>query len=292
MIYIIVPVYKRFSTSLKFFKSLKSNSNYKVIIVDDGCEYVYEEFVNTMPSYHYVRGSGNLFWGGAVNLGLAFVKCNFDLNQSDFIILANDDVVLRHDTLDNLIKSCDLGFDIIHPLVVNNSGICVSSGSKLVSTLLFITKHPFRNMHFNDVRRNEYVKIDILTGRFLMVRAGIFQTYGGIRTEYFQHYGGDADLGIRLRNRINCYIDTSSIVELDVTTTGLNAGTPISFSKFVKSLFSIRSSNNLRVRFLLSVLNFNLLIVSINAIALVPNVVIANLYYLVRSKLHKLFNKR
>jgi hypothetical protein len=225
-----------------------------------------------------------LFWGGAINLGITHVKTKYSLNEDDFIILANDDVVLREESFESLIQSSKMGYDIIHPLVVNSNGFCVSSGSKIVSELLFITKHPFRNMHINDVTNNKYVKIDILTGRFLMVRANVFLTFGGIRTEYFQHYGGDSDLGLRLRNIIDAYLDTNSIVELDTSTTGDNVGTDFTFKKFMKSLFSIRSSNNLRVRVLLNVLNFNIVVASINLILLLPTVLCVNIYYFINNK--------
>lgn len=284
MIFIIVPVYKRFNTSIKFFNSLKASENYKVIVVDDGCEDDYKEFADSRSNYEYLLGSGSLYWGGAINLGITYVKAKYDLNQNDFIILANDDVVLREESLDALIESSKLGYDIIHPLVINSNGFCVSSGSKVVSELLFITKHPFRNIHITKVDKDQYVKIDILTGRFLMVRANVFLNFGGIRTEYFQHYGGDSDLGLRLRNIIDCYLDTNSVVELDTTTTGDNVGTDITFMKFIKSLFSIRSSNNLRVRVLLNVLNFNIFIAFVNVILLLPTISFQNLYYFIKNR--------
>jgi N-acetylglucosaminyl-diphospho-decaprenol L-rhamnosyltransferase len=279
MIYIIVPVYKRFNTSIKFFNSLQASENYKVIVVDDGSEEDYKSFTESKSNYEYVLGSGSLFWGGAINLGLTYVKTNYNLNYNDFVILANDDVVLREGSFDSLIQSSRLGYDILHPLVINSDGFCVSSGSKLKSELFFITKHPFRNIHINEVANNQYVNVDILTGRFLMVRAKVFLNFGGIRTEYFQHYGGDSDLGLRLRKIIDAYIDTSSVVELDTTTTGDNVGTEFTFIKFLKSLFSIRSSNNLRVRVLLNILNFNVIIATINSILLIPTVSFVNVYY-------------
>jgi hypothetical protein len=284
MIYIIVPVYKRFNISIKFFNSLKPSDNYKVIIVDDGCEEIYKEFADKRYNYEYVLGSGSLYWGGAINLGITFVKTKYNLNQNDFIILANDDIILREESLESLIESSKLGYDIIHPIVINSKGFCVSSGSKVVSELLFITKHPFRNIHISKVVKNQYVKIDILTGRFLMVRANVFLKFGGIRTEYFQHYGGDSDLGLRLRNIIDCYLDTNCIIELDTTTTGNNAGTTITFTKFINSLFSIRSSNNLRVRVLLNALNFNIFIATINVLFLLPTISFQNFYYFVKNK--------
>jgi N-acetylglucosaminyl-diphospho-decaprenol L-rhamnosyltransferase len=284
MIYIIVPVFKRFEISIRFFNSLKTSSNYKVIIIDDGCEDSYKSFAFNRSNYEYVLGSGSLFWGGAINLGISFIKSNYILTSDDFIVLANDDIILRENSLDMLIESGKIGYDIIHPLVINSEGVCVSSGSKLISKYLFITKHPFRGSHISKIPKNEFFKIDILTGRFLMVRANVFLNFGGIRTEYFQHYGGDSDLGLRLRNKIDCYINSNSIIELDTTTTGNNAGTDITFMKFVNSLFSIRSSNNLRVRVLLNILNFNIFVSLINLVLLLPTVTSINLYYFFKKK--------
>ena len=107
MIHVVIPVHNR----LKFTKScVKSIINQKkcekinIIIVDDGSKdgtstYIKKKF----PKITILNGSGSLYWGGAINLGIEHVKKNS--NKNDWLLIVNNDVVLSSNAISELIKS-------------------------------------------------------------------------------------------------------------------------------------------------------------------------------------------
>ena len=106
MINVIIPVHNRLKLTIKCINSLKEQynfSNLKIIVVDDAStdntfQYLKENFKNII----ILKGSGSLFWGGAVNYGIEYVLKNSETN--DWILLVNNDVELSVDTIEKLIE--------------------------------------------------------------------------------------------------------------------------------------------------------------------------------------------
>jgi GT2 family glycosyltransferase len=252
MLYIIVPVYNRISSTIRFLTSLSAQSYkmYKVIIVDDGSTDNTEEYLKIhYPEIEIIKGNGELFWGGGINAGLQYIKQI--ICDDDIIAFANNDIEFDKYTIVNIIKNFeDDNNAVYHPVTINKKKFCESSGAKLLNWMFFVTRHPFRKKKYDEIKDSIPEIIDFATARFLLFSANLLKLIDRIDTDNFPHYGGDNDLSMRLNKlNIHTYIIPSSVCILDMTTTGDNPKAINSLSSFIRSLSSIKSTNNLKVRF-------------------------------------------
>ena len=250
MLYIIVPVHNRKDTTLKFIQSLQEQSfkDYRLIVVDDGStdgtkSIIYGKYPETV----ILDGNGSLFWGGGINLGLEYVERL--VNESDYIAFANNDILFESDTIMNIMYYAQKEKAVFHSLVIKADNQIISSGAKLINWPLFITKHPLRGKSLNEISADK-ILVDLMTARFVIFSSLVLDSYNRIDTNNFPHYIGDNDFSMSLSKKgIPTYIITSSHCLVDINTTGENPQKLKSFKAIWKSLYSIRSTNNLKYRY-------------------------------------------
>ena len=101
IISIIIPVYNRLEVTIDGLQkltaslkehnlSIKSHFNYEIIVVDDGStDGTSKWIIENYPSINILKGDGNLWWSGAINLG---VKYSIETLDSEHVILWNNDI--------------------------------------------------------------------------------------------------------------------------------------------------------------------------------------------------------
>ena len=288
MLYIILPVHNRLNQTLMFLDSLykQSFTEFKIILVDDGSIDDTSNHISlNFPDIIVLNGTGNLFWGGAINLGLEYIKKN--ASKNDFVAFANNDIIFfDKNSLKSIVsKSMSDSLNMYHSLVINSRNVCVSSGSRLISWPFFITKHPARGSNLENVEFDSHYWVNLSTARFLIFNVSLLNFVNQIDTK-FPHYLGDVDFSYNLfkKNNVKTYIVPSSIVRLNTETTGMNAGYLNTLSDFIKSLNSIRSSNNLSFRFKFALKNCNILLVPIFMLSSFIKILISN--FIIKDRSH------
>ena len=249
MINVIIPVHNRLKLTIKCINSLKEQynfSNLKIIVVDDAStdntfQYLKENFKNII----ILKGSGSLFWGGAVNYGIEYVLKNSETN--DWILLVNNDVELSVDTIKKLIEVSE---SKNRKAIVGALTVCsldkqtiIKSGTIVKSWFLNITKHIFKGKKIMNLKLKNYEKVDLLTGRCLLHPIEIFRRAGNYNSQKFIHYGGDDEFSMRIKKYgYSSLLCTSTIVFLEPN-----------FEKkkitFFENFFGIRSSSNIINKF-------------------------------------------
>lgn len=253
MIYVVIPVFNRLLYTDRCISSLlKQQSELKIFIVDDGSTDGTYDFIRTKyPEVFIIKGSGYLFWTGAVRKGIDYILAN-ESTEKDYIALVNNDVVIKDaNILNSLVSYCEATERraICSPLTlsVNQPDISVTSGVIMDSWFLNKTSKIFDKRSLSSVSIDSPIEVDFLTGRLLLHPIEIFSGIGNYDCLNFPHYGGDDEFTIRAKRA------GYQTVVLPYLHVYLTDDKLISQQGILFRLFNKRSSINLRDKFIFSI---------------------------------------
>ena len=204
MIYIIIPVFNRLNYTKICLASIKRQKNCEkisVIIVDDASTDGTGRYLK-QKKIKVLKGTGSLFWGGAISLGIRHVikKSN---NKKDWIVLINNDVELSDYSISELItlakKNKRKALVSALTLDAKDKKTVVKSGTIVESWILNKTNHVYQGLKYNQISNKEPKNVDLFTGRCLLHPIEIFKKIGNYNSVTFPHYGGDDEFSIRAK---------------------------------------------------------------------------------------------
>ncbi len=245
MIYILVPVFRRLNETKKFLASLEiaAPGPYRVIVTDDSPDYEHFNYYKQDSAVSVVKGNGELYWGGGINLCISFLQDKFQVNSDDIIVFANNDIEVKEDmigVMTSLLKENDKA--IYHPRIIDQTGKLISPGSRVTFWPLFITKH---ELEFT----TELLPVDLASARFLMFTFQTLIELEGIDKK-LPHYQGDNDFTLRAKKMgIPTFIVSRALCQVDESETGDKINNIIGFRAFFKSYGSIKSPNSIKYRY-------------------------------------------
>jgi GT2 family glycosyltransferase len=235
-IYILTATYNDLEYTKKFLTSIFSQSfkNFEVFLVDDGSSDGTFEYVTIKyPQVNILRGDGNLWWTGSLNLGLK--KILKDASENDYVWIINND--------------CFFNKNILHILYKFAAGL--KSNRYIIGSVVKDAK--------NRIIWDKGVKInwskmkfslggtDALSTKGTLYPVGIFKEIGLFDSKHFPHYFSDYEFAIRAkRNGYKLLICNRSKIYNRTERTGIEGVSKEStlFEKF-KLLFSKKSKLNL-----------------------------------------------
>ncbi len=246
MIYIIIPTYGRLEETKLFLRSISNSidNNYLILIIDDHPEKITYKNITQNKKIRIVVSEKELWWVGSINLGIQILNEEYNLQDADIVIFANNDVQIEKQSFDLLCHELQKDSNqIVHPRTFDQDDYEVSSGTKILSFFPYITHHP-KNF------KEEKKLIDMGTARFLMMSTNTFKKVGCINQELIQYLGdNDFTLSAKKYHNINTYILRDSVCKLDDTQTGIKNNNIQNIKELYKSFFSIKSSNNIKYRY-------------------------------------------
>jgi len=211
-LFCLVAVYNRVETTRVFLAQLlgQKNVSIKVIVVDDGSTdgtaAMLENFAGL--DLQIIRGSGNLWWGGAMRLGMeeAFAQ----MGETNALIMLNDDIRIDEHFLS---RFCERARELGPRVVIGCQQRDVANEE--YASLGYKLNYPTCRMDevTKPVAGSEIIEVDALCGRGMLVSREVVAAVGFVDAKRFPHYLGDIEYSARIKDygfRVVC--DQSIIV--------------------------------------------------------------------------------
>lgn len=206
LIYIIIPVHNRKALTLACLENLKINGDlqkYYVIVVDDGSsDRTSEEVAANYPEVIILRGDGNLWWTGAIALGMKYAY----EHGAEYLIWLNDDCQLSDRVLDDLVD-----FALLHQNTIIG---CQGMDKENPEILAFGGKRKtWQGYRFIHMLETTVTKCELLSGNVVCLPRSAIAKIGYPDSIFTPHYGGDTLYLIRAQKAgFTIYVDNRNLV--------------------------------------------------------------------------------
>lgn len=252
---VIIPIHNRIHFTRSCLLSLRTQTlnDFRIIVVDDGSTDGSNEMIRSeFPEVILLHGDGNLWWTGAMNLGLQYVLER--ANQNDYVLTLNNDTVVRPHYLETLLSSASN-----HPRsLIGSVAVSDENESRVVDGGVRVNWLTAKHILLGVEKKYEdlfdssslITQVDVLPGRGTLIPVEVFQNIGLYDSVHLPHYGADYEFSVRAkRNGFDLLLDHKAVVVSRVSSTGLsNAVRSLTWQELAQSFISIRSPNNIRYR--------------------------------------------
>ena len=251
MLYVIITDFDGYTQTKKCLKALQKSTyqNFKTVVVDHGpTNETSSGLQREFPETIVLRGSTDLWWTGAVNLGIRFA-----LKQgANRIMLLNNDCYLAPGAMEILVHSSNqYPESIIAPVQRDWKSGRINQVPRIAPKSLFLFGLPFMPETprlTNQMRENELIESElIIGGRGAIMPVEIFLNLGLFDEINLPHYHSDTDFYLNARKKgINLLTATRAFIDVDDTRTTIanNCGR-LTIKEFWDTLHSPRSHRNI-----------------------------------------------
>ena len=239
---VIIPTHNRWHEAIRSIECLLSD-NYQskiIILIDDGStDGTSNECATLFPEVVLLQGDGNLWWSGAINVG---IRKAMEL-RCDMVMWLNDDNRVESHTISEMVASYRR----------NGPDAIICSRTRSTETLLdeWAGEPPRWHKNYESFQRLDLSPPDILVehppgGRGVLIPIECFNKIGFVDQRRFPHYWADHDFHYRaMAAGYQYYLATSAAVWNVPNQRRADSADEFSMSWVIGFLFSRRSSMNL-----------------------------------------------
>lgn len=186
-LYILTAVHCDLKFTKKLLESIARQSikNYELYLINDGSTDGTSDYVSSnYPKINLLKGDGNLWWTGSLNLGLNSILKKAKSN--DYVFVINNDCYFDKNYLNSLINySKKLG-----PKTIIGSTVVDAESKKVIDNGV---KIDWSNLKFVGGGR------DALSSKGTLYPVKVFKEIGLFDAKHFPHYFSDYEFTIRAK---------------------------------------------------------------------------------------------
>ena len=193
---IIIINWKKYELTRNCINSVEKSSfkNFKIILIDNESQNDFSDEINKNEKIYIIKNKNNEGFARANNQGIKYSL----KNGFDYVLLLNNDTVIKNNLLDSLIKQSNtLNQKIIQPLILNYDGTKIWNAGGTINYFLGTFQTHNKGEIFKNFKSNR-VFTDWFTGCCVLIKSEIFNDIGYFDDRYFAYYE-DVDFSIRLK---------------------------------------------------------------------------------------------
>ncbi len=248
---ILLPVYNHLEYTKKSLGQLSlrlgdiDDTKFHIVLIDDGSTDGTSDWVGThFPDVIILKGDGNLWWSGAVNLGAVYA---LETLQVDYLILWNNDITFDDNYFSELVT---LTSGIHEPIILGpkiyiegQSGLVWSAGGYFNRRSGKIDMYGYFKEDSDELKQVR--DVDWFTGMGTIIPKQVISKIGYWDNVNFPQYHGDTDLTYRAKlGGFQLKVFPSLIIYNHIENSGIEHQG--SFKNLIKLITDIRSKSNLR----------------------------------------------
>lgn len=199
-VHVLIPVFNRIEMTQAILEHLRVqdlDEAVTITVIDDGSTDGTAEFLRKQQDVRTLTGDGNLWWGGAINLGLRVIQPA--AQKTDWILFLNNDTSIGRDFIQQLLDAARL----YAPAVVGSVVRHEEWPHRLLSVGPQIDPWRFVVEDVSDAPEDidGVVAVDAVSGRGVIYPVMALRVVGGMRPRWLPQYLGDYEVSLRVRAR-------------------------------------------------------------------------------------------
>jgi len=217
-IFVLIPVFNRLEHTQKVLASLRQQTlapQLRIIVINDGSSDGTAAFLASQPDVVTLQGDGNLWWGGAIELGLTAVH-ELAPTAEDYVLFLNNDTWFETEYVARLVEAsrdgggAAVGSAILEP----DSDPPLTSIGPRVHIDCCAVWDILSELPETEARNPKPLyAVDALSGRGTLYPALLFERYGRMRPRLLPHYLADYEVAMRFaRHGVPLLVSTQAFV--------------------------------------------------------------------------------
>jgi len=185
---IIIPVFNRIDFTracLTRLDEMDLGENYLIYVVDDNSSDGTKEMIEeTFSEVRVVDGSGDLFWGGGIALGMEVAY----QHKSDVFFWLNDDCLPGERSIKTLVERVLKTKGVCGGVCFEEDGVTRAYSGTVIEHGKLTNVFP---------KEGEVEEVDLLNGNMVAIHSEVVSKIGVVDCSNFPHYGGDSMYGLK-----------------------------------------------------------------------------------------------
>ncbi|SLM46414.1 Putative glycosyltransferase (fragment) [Nitrospira japonica] len=246
-VFAVIPVFNRLALTRDCLRCLQAQSYSRLVIIvadggsSDGTE---DAIKREYPSVVLIRGDRELWWTGAMRVGIEYAL-EHRTSDEDVVLMMNNDTLIDSYYVETLVRVSREHKAAVGGLIVDSE-----EPSRIVDAGESIDWESYTFPVKTTVGAGEvfYDQIDLLSGRGTLVPMTMILQAGNVNAEVFPHYIADCEFFCRLRRHgFRLGVSYEAVVLAKVAETGIVLkSSRLKVREAWELLFSERSAENIR----------------------------------------------